>query len=106
MKRCLLLPVVLLISTPLQAAIYKCTDAQGDTQYSDTPCGDHASVFVPRVAPAPAGDEAQRLDKTQRLLRAYDIENAERQREADASAYRQGRGGKKLQRCTGAACAA
>jgi hypothetical protein len=76
--------VLLLGCAPLHAAIYKCTDAHGDTQYSDAPCGSNASVFVPRAAPQAAGDAQQRLEKTQRLLRAYDIENAEEQREAAA----------------------
>jgi hypothetical protein len=79
------LPLVLLVCTPLQAAVYKCTDAQGVTQYSDAPCGDNASVIVPDTAPPPAADAAQRLDKTQRLLRAYEVENAERQRAAAAA---------------------
>jgi len=74
--------VVLFASAPLQAAIYKCADAQGETQYSDKPCSGNASVFVPKAAPAPAGDAAARADKTQRLLRAYDVENAEKQRKA------------------------
>ena len=85
MKRHMALFVALLVSTPLQAAIYKCTDAQGDTQYSDEPCGDDTTVFVPRAAPAPAGDATERMDKTQRLLRAYDVENAERQRQETAA---------------------
>ena len=85
MKSPIALFVVLLGCTPLQAEIYKCTDAQGDTQYSDEPCGGNASVFVPRAAPAPAGDAAERADKTQRLLRAYDVENAERQRNSAAA---------------------
>ncbi len=80
-----ILLVALLGCTPLQAAIYKCTDAQGDTQYSDGPCGHNATEFVPKVAPAPAGDATERMDKTQRLLRAYDIENAERQRRETAA---------------------
>ena len=82
MKIHITLLVVLLGCTPLQAAIYKCADAQGETEYSDEPCGGNASVFVPKAAPAPAGDAAARADKTQRLLRAYDIENAEQQRKA------------------------
>jgi len=85
MNRCLVLPVVLLMCAPLQAAIYKCTDARGDTQYSDTPCGHGSTVFVPKTAPAPAADAAQRHDRTQRLLRAYEVENAEQQREAAAA---------------------
>ena len=82
MKRHIALLVVLLGCTPLQAEIYKCGDAQGETQYSDKPCDGNASVFVPRAAPAPAGDAVERADKTQRLLRAYDVENAEQQRKA------------------------
>ena len=86
MKRHMALPVVLLVSTPLHAAIYKCTDAQGDTQYSDEPCGDASTVFVPRTVPSvPAVDAAERMDKTQRLLRAYEVENAERQRQEAAA---------------------
>lgn len=85
MMRHSLLLVALLACMPSHAAIYKCTDAQGDTRYSDEPCGRNATVFVPRAAPsAPAGDAAERMDKTQRLLRAYDIENAERQRQETA----------------------
>ena len=82
MKIHITLLVVLLGCTPLQAAIYKCADAQGETEYSDESCGGNASVFVPKTAPAPAGDAAARADKTQRLLRAYDIENADQQRKA------------------------
>ena len=85
MKRHMALLVALLVCTPLQAAIYKCTDTQGDTQYSDEPCGDDTTVFVPRAAPAPAEDAAERMDKTHRLLRAYDVEKAERQRQETAA---------------------
>ncbi|MGB5178640.1 MAG: DUF4124 domain-containing protein [Gammaproteobacteria bacterium] len=80
-----ILLVALLACMPLHAAIYKCTDAQGDTRYSDEPCGRNATVFVPKAAPAPAGDAAERMDKTRRLLRAYDVENAEREREETAA---------------------
>ena len=83
MKRHIALLLVLFASAPLQAAIYKCADAQGETSYSDEPCGGNASVFVTKAAPAPAGDAAERADKTQRLLRAYDVENAAQQREEE-----------------------
>jgi hypothetical protein len=81
MKRPLTL-LLLLACAPLHAAIYKCSDDHGDTQYSDVPCGSNRSVFVPRAAPQASGDTAQRLQKTQRLLRAYELENAAEQREA------------------------
>ena len=81
---------LLCVAVPAQAEIYKCTDAQGKTQYSDAPCGDGATLFVPEAAPAPAGDAQRRMDKTQRLLRAYEAENAERQRaEAEARTARE-----------------
>ena len=83
MKRLIVLLVVLFASAPLQAAIYMCADAQGETEYSDEPCSGNASVFVPKAAPSPAGDAAERADKTQRLLRAYDVENAAQQREEE-----------------------
>lgn len=85
MKRYAVLLVILLGCTPLQAAIYKCTDARGNTQYSDEPCGNNSTMFVPKPAPAVAGDAAERMDKTQRLLRAYEVENAERQRQETAA---------------------
>jgi len=89
MKRHIALFVILLGCASLQAEIYKCSDAQGETEYSDEPCGGNASVFVPKAAPAPAGDAAARADKTQRLLRAYDIENAAQQsKEAETLAAR------------------
>ena len=83
MKRLIVILLVLFASAPLQAAIYKCADAQGETEYSDEPCSGAASVFVPKAAPAPAGDAAARADKTQRLLRAYDVENAAQQSEEE-----------------------
>lgn len=82
--------LLLCVALAAQAEIYKCTDAQGKTQYSDADCGDDATLFVPEAAPAPAGDAQQRMDKTQRLLRAYEAENAERQRaEAEARTARE-----------------
>ena len=82
MKGALLLALLLLACAPLHADIYKCTGDRGDTQYSDVPCGSNSSVFVPRAAPQTSGDEAQRLEKTRRLLRAYELEHVQEQREA------------------------
>jgi hypothetical protein len=84
------LAVLLSTALPVHAEIYKCTDAQGKTQYSDAPCGDGATLFVPEAAPAPAGDAQQRMEKTQRLLRAYEAENMEQERaEAEARDQRE-----------------
>jgi hypothetical protein len=83
--RYLTLLVTLFASTSLQAAIYKCIDADGVTQYRDAPCGQNITRYAPGVVPESAEDAAQRMDKTQRLLRAYDVENAERQRQETAA---------------------
>ena len=49
-----------------------------------------AISFVPEAAPAPAEDAEQRMDKTQRLLRAYEAENTERKRaQAEARTARE-----------------
>ena len=88
--RTVLFALLLCAAVPVQAEIYKCTDAQGNIQYSDEPCGDGATLFVPEAAPAPAVDAEQRMDKTHRLLRAYEAENVERKRaQAEARAARQ-----------------
>lgn len=85
MKGLLTLLLLLLAGAPLHADIYKCTGDHGDTQYSDVPCGSNSSVFVPREAPQTSGDEVQRLEKTRRLLRAYELEHAQQQREATSA---------------------
>jgi hypothetical protein len=85
MKGPLTLLLLLLAGAPLHADIYKCSDDHGDTQYSDVPCGSNRSIFVPRAAPQTSGDEVQRLEKTRRLLRAYELEHAQEQREATSA---------------------
>ena len=79
--------VLLLISSASVAEIYKCTDAQGKTRYADKPCSGSAVVITPKKAPAVTEDSVRRMDKTQRLLRAYDTEHKEEQdREAASKA--------------------
>ena len=88
--RTIVMALLLCNAATVHADIYKCTDAQGKTQYSDEPCGDGATLFVPEAAPAPAEDAEQRMDKTQRLLRAYEAENTERKRaQAEARTARE-----------------
>ncbi len=88
--RTIMMALLLCNAATVHADIYKCIDAQGKTQYSDEPCGDGATLFVPEAAPAPAVDAEQRMDKTQRLLRAYEAENTERKRaQAEARTARE-----------------
>ena len=71
--------LVLLVSTGAMAEIYKCTDAQGKTRYGDRPCAGGSTIITPRPAPVVSEDGARRMDKTQRLLRAYEAEHAQAQ---------------------------
>jgi hypothetical protein len=71
---------VLLVCTGAGAEIYKCSDAQGKIRYGDQPCAGDAVIITPRAAPAVSADMAGRMDKTQRLLRAYATEHEERLR--------------------------
>ena len=75
--------LAMLVTGGVMAEIYKCTDAQGRVRYSDKPCAGSAEIFTPEPAPVVSEDTAGRMDRTRRLLRAYDAENAE-QRRAEA----------------------
>jgi hypothetical protein len=77
--------LLLFASGTAVAEIYKCTDAQGKTRYADKPCSGNAVIITPEKAPAVSEDSEQRMDRTQRLLRAYDAEHAEQQAQEAAS---------------------
>jgi len=79
----LVVTILLMLSGPaVSGGIYKCTDAQGKTHYGDRPCGDNASVIVPRTAPRVDTGADQRRDKTQRLLDAMEEERRQEQQAA------------------------
>ena len=84
---------LLLVCTGVSAEIYKCTDAQGRTRYGDKPCAGSSSVIImPRAAPVVSEDTVERMDKTQRLLRAYAAEHEEvRRAEAEQKAEQEKR---------------
>jgi len=65
------------VSTGVMAEIYKCTDAQGRTRYGDKPCAGKSVIITPRAAPAVSEDAAVRMNRTQRLLQAYEAEHEE-----------------------------
>jgi len=88
----MIIATALLTSTNSLAEIYKCSDAQGKVQYADKPCAGESSVITPRTAPKVDENSEQRMQKTQRLLRAYREEDArEKEQEAEARAEKQER---------------
>ena len=68
---------LLVTTTAVPAEIYKCTDAQGRTRYGDKPCTGTSVIITPKPAPVVSEDSIGRMDKTQRLLRAYEAEHEE-----------------------------
>ncbi len=80
-NRFLTIPALMLMlcASAALGEIYKCTDARGKVHYADRPCGDNASVFVPRDAPPVDAGVDQRRDKTQRLLDALEEERRQAQ---------------------------
>ena len=89
----------LLVSHSAAAEIYKCTDEQGNTRYVDKPCAGRSVIFTPTPAPVISEDASGRMDKTKRLLRAYEAEHEEEQR---AEARRVLEQQQRIKKCTNA----
>jgi hypothetical protein len=84
--------LALLVTTSAPAEIYKCADAQGRTRYGDKPCAGNSEIITPKPAPLVSEDTAGRMDRTQRLLRAYEAEHEEERRaEAEQKAEQEKR---------------
>jgi hypothetical protein len=83
-----LLAMSLLACSQACAEIYKCTGAQGEIRYSDEPCDGKSTVITPRTAPGVDEDAERRMDRTRRLLRAYQEEHQQEQREAEEQKLR------------------
>ena len=74
------------------AEIYKCTDAGGKVHYGDKPCKGESSIFIPRAGPRTDENVEDRMEKRNRLLRAYQAEHAqERQKSAELKADKEKR---------------
>ena len=73
---------IMLVSVPAGAEIHKCTGNDGVVQFQERPCDDTTSSFKPLTGPATGASSGQRLDKTRKLLRAYEDERRQ-QREKD-----------------------
>lgn len=91
-RMAMLAVLALLVSSGIAAEIYKCVDARGATRYSDKPCAGSTVIITPEPAPVVSEDTAGRMDRTQRLLRAYEAEHQdERQAEAEQQARQEER---------------
>lgn len=89
-----------LLSSPGHAGIYRWIDQQGRVHFGDRPPSETASENVdikPDPTPrAPAPDAAERREKRQRLLRAWEEERRQR---AEASTKAKERGARQQHRC-------
>jgi hypothetical protein len=86
-----------LVYLPAVAEIYKCTDSSGAVQYGDKPCAGKSTIITPTAAPGVDAHVAERRQRADKLLRAYDEEHAEEQRaQAEVEAVLQMR----RQKCT------
>jgi len=80
------------VATPVSAEIFKCTDAQGKIQYTDTPCGQTSTAIKKHSAPSAAASPDEHMQKTRRLLDAMDAEHdAEKRTAAEAKAEKKKR---------------
>ncbi|TDX96882.1 DUF4124 domain-containing protein [Thiohalophilus thiocyanatoxydans] len=93
------LMLVLMLLAPAGAEIFKWTDDQGRVHYGDRPPDEDArSVDVdPGTSTgSPAPSDAERREKTRRLLRAYDEERRIKQQQVQ---QHQAREAERKQRC-------
>jgi hypothetical protein len=80
---------LLLISLPVHAQMYKCTDARGVTQYADKPCADGKGKEVDiRGQPPISGKLTPRREDLSAAEREFRYRQAqqERERQADVKA--------------------
>jgi hypothetical protein len=65
---------MIVVPVHASAEIYRCADKDGAVQFQGRPCDDTSSSFRPLTEPAGTASPDQRLDKTRKLLRAYEDE--------------------------------
>ena len=66
--------------------IHRWVDDDGQVHFGDQPAGAESSEVKPKAAPAGTPGDSGRMDKTRRLLRAYE---ADRQQEREQKAQQQ-----------------
>ena len=76
------LAAYLFTSMQVAAEIYKCTDAGGKVHYGDKPCKGESIIFTPRAGPRTDENAEDRVEKRNRLLRAYQEEHVQNRKKA------------------------
>jgi hypothetical protein len=77
---------LLLVASFCRAELYRWVDEHGQTHFADQPQHSQPHEIAVRPSPAAAQDPGRRMDKTRRLLNAFQVE---RQQEREAKAKRQ-----------------
>lgn len=90
-----LLLTLITLTAPSQAEVYRWVDAQGRIHFGDKPPARQGATSIEiesQPAPAqPAPDAAERRDKQQRLLRAWEEERRQREEQAAEAKHKQER---------------
>jgi len=93
---CALFAGLLLVASLCRAELYRWVDEHGQTHFADQPRDSQPHEIAVRPGPAAAQDPEQRMDKTRRLLNAFQLE---RQQEREAKAKRQEETEKRRRNC-------
>jgi hypothetical protein len=91
-----LFAALLLVALPGQAEVYRWVDEQGQTHLADQPRHSQPHEIAVRPAPETQVDPAQRMDKTRRLLNAFQVQ---RQQQREEKAKRQEEAEKRRRNC-------
>ena len=91
-----LFAVSLLLASTCRAELYRWVDEQGHTHFADRPEHSQPHEIAVRPAAAAPSDPTQRMDKTRRLLNAFQVE---RQQEREAEKKRQEETQKRRRNC-------
>ncbi|MCO6414545.1 MAG: DUF4124 domain-containing protein [Thiogranum sp.] len=92
--------VFCLAAWPGQAEVYRWVDEQGQVHYEDQPRDSKTRKLSPPSVPVDgAGGDSQRMEKTRRLLNAYE---SERQQAREEKAERRKQAEEQRRKCIGA----
>ena len=88
--------ILLSICLPAPAEVYRWVDENGQVHFDDRPAGEQSTQIKMKSAPGKQVDHEQRMDKTRRLLNAY---QSERQRDREQRAEQQRAAEEKKRNC-------